>query len=231
METTNNVSARNLIHTILLNEDTSVIADNIILNYLKQHPTIITKYINENGIYHVFYRTRDESTNPTKRKGNFIILLKSFTTGTEAKEWILQYGKDIVEEQENNYNRPIVLFIVHDKNKGIYEGDEPTNPHFISSHKYPVYAFSNRGYNMLLKEHIYLLGDDYHHNCNSYNSIPYWINYVRNKKLIQGVKTKDITKISEAYMRVDEETKKIYMDDIVLFQNEPQKYIDKHVKI
>lgn len=172
----------------MLNDDTNIIADSILLNYLKQYPTLITKYMNENGIYHVYYRTRDEATDPGNRRSPFVILLKSFASEKEAKEWILQYGKDIVEEQEDNHGRPIVLFIQHDTNEGDYEtGYEPTNPHYISSHKYPVYAFSNKGYKMLLKEHIYLLGDDYYSNYGNYNSIPYWINHVTKKKLIQGV--------------------------------------------
>lgn len=31
------VNLKSLIHTILLNEDTNIIADSILLNYLKQH--------------------------------------------------------------------------------------------------------------------------------------------------------------------------------------------------
>lgn len=185
--------------------------------------------MNENGIYHVFYQTRDETTDPYSRR-SFVIFLKSFATEKEAKEWILLNGEDIVEEQEDNFGTPIVIFIVYDTNEGIYDtGYEPTNPHYISSHKYPVYAFSKEGYKMLFDEHIYLLGDDHHSNCDNYNSIPHWINYVTNEELIQGVKKEDIIKISEAYMRVDKETKKKYINDIKSYTENPQKYIEEQL--
>ena len=155
-----NITSRNLINTILLNEDTHVIADRVILNYLSLHPTIISKYLNQHGLYHVYYRSQDCTTNPNINHTT-IILLKSFATEYEAHQWILIHGEKISEELVENYTEPMVLFIQYDQNSGLYDpGNEPASGYLISSKMNPVYAFTNEAYQMLIDEHIYLLGTD-----------------------------------------------------------------------
>lgn len=160
------MSAKKVLSTILLNSDTNSILDEYIVSYLKLNPSLVTKYMDENGLYHVYYRHQDSNTDPdSKAYGPF--LLKSFATEKEAEAWLLKMGHEIVEFQEDNWGRPVVLMIIEDSNDGDYEYGE-AHEHGISDKMAPTYAFSKQGYKMLKKELKY---------NNKQN--PTWIHYIK----------------------------------------------------
>lgn len=218
------VTSRNLINTIMLNSDTHIIADEIILNYLNQHPSLVSKYLNQYGLYHVYYRSQDAATNPNENH-SVIVLLKSFATEDEAHQWIISYGQHIIEELNDNYGTPMVLFIQYDKNSGLYDiGQEPTNEHLISAKMYPVYAFTDDAYKMLINEHIYLLGAE-DVDTDFYDVIPYWIYYKSKKGIERGSDKKAMDKIEKAYKRTTKERGLQYEKDIKQYKTNPQQYI------
>lgn len=218
------LTTRNLINTIMLNSDTHVIADEMILSYLKQHPKLVSKYLDQQGLYHVYYRMQDTATDP-ELKYHAIVLLKSFCTEAEAHDWIIEHGENIIEELYDNYGRPIAFFIVYDENGGLYDvGHEPTNEHLISSKMYPIYAFDDETYRMLIDEHIYLLGTD---ETDYYEVIPYWIYYKTNKGFERGADPQALEKIEKAYKRVTKERAIQYKYDIEDYKDDPVKYIAK----
>jgi len=72
----------------------------------------------------------------------------------EAEQWIIKEGKDIVNEEEENFGLPIVLTIIYYDNKGNYPIDEnPFNIFMISNKMYPTFAFDKKAYKMIVKEH------------------------------------------------------------------------------
>ena len=80
-----------------------------VMEYLVANKDIVNQFLNEQGLYHVFYRREDphrvdESLHQTRD----IMLVKSFATEESARQWIQIHGKDIVGEQEDNHNQPIV---------------------------------------------------------------------------------------------------------------------------
>lgn len=147
------MSAKQVLSTILLNSDTNKILDEYIISYLKMNPHLVTQYLDENGLYYVYFRKQDTNTNPDIGYDNEPMLLKAFGTQKEAEKWILEHGNDIVTEQEENYDSPIVLMIIYDKNEGVIEPGHTVAYGFgISDKMYPTYAFSKEGYKMLKKE-------------------------------------------------------------------------------
>src|SRR5947208_2344300 len=104
------ISAKKVLTTILLNDDTTNILDTYILNYIKINPKLINLYLNDNGLYHVFFRLKDTTmTNNFIRHAQSIILIKSFITNKDATDWILQHGKRIVEQYSVGCITPGVL--------------------------------------------------------------------------------------------------------------------------
>ena len=223
------INMKDLVNTIMLNSDTEVIAEEIILNYLKQHPKLISKYLDAKGLYHVHYRTQDSATDLGGRHA-CVVLLKSFATEAEAHEWIIKHGEDITGELYVSYDRPMTFFIQYDKNDGLYEvGCEPTNEYLISSKKYPVYAFDDDIYHMLIDEHIYLLGsDDIDHDY--YDVIPHWIYYKTDYGFERGADKQALEKIEKAYKRVTKEQGLRYKYDIEEYKENPIKYIAERSK-
>jgi hypothetical protein len=170
-ENPNYTSAKQILSTILLNTDTSKILDEYIVSYMKMNPHLVTQYLNENGLYYVYFRKRDTDTNPDIGHDNDMILIKSFATLKDAEEWVLMNGREHVEEQEENYDEAIVLTIVHDDNKGKFAaGENAAHSYGISAKKYPTYAFTKDGYKMLKDELIY-------HRINIKNAN--WIHYIK----------------------------------------------------
>jgi hypothetical protein len=170
-ENPNYTSAKQILSTILLNSDTSKILDDYIVSYMKMNPHLVTEYLNENGLYHVYFRKRDTDTDPDIGHDNDMILIKSFVTLKDAEEWVLMNGREHVEEQQENYEEAIVLTIVYDDNKGKFAaGDNAAHSYGISTKKYPTYAFTKDGYNMLKDELKY-------NRINIKNSK--WIHYIQ----------------------------------------------------
>ena len=172
------LSAKKVLSTILLNSDTETILHEYMVDYLKTHPSILQQAINR-GLYHVYARTQDEfsSCEGTKKKprNHEVFLVKSFITEGEAKDWILKNGKNIVLNEEDNYDQPIVLTIIHDDNKGThYPGEWPAYAYEISSKLYPTFVFSKKAYDMLLYE--YDVAESRHRDL---PSDKHWIHYIK----------------------------------------------------
>lgn len=164
------MSAKKVLSTILLNSDTTLILDEYIISYLKLNPHLVTQYLDKNGLYYVYYRFRDSNTNPfiPEEKAIEPILIKSFGTENEAKLWILEYGKEIIELQEDNWRRPIVITVIYDTNDGDTE-NPPAHEHGISDQMYETYVFSQGGYKMVTEELEY----------NNNDRTPKWIHYIK----------------------------------------------------
>jgi hypothetical protein len=143
------LSAKNVLHTILLNSDTTKILDEYIVSYLTLNPALVTNYINQNGLYHVYIRSMD----PLRCIGDYYVMemLQSFGTKLDAEKWIIQYGKDIIEHYDTSENG-IVLCIIYHRNI-LYDTDEsPSSAYGIAERKHPTYAFSQNAIEMLLDE-------------------------------------------------------------------------------
>jgi len=153
----NYLSAKKVLSTILLNSDTETVLQEYIVSYLQHHPSLVTQYLNQHGLYHVYFRLQDPNTKKERHPlddDDQVILLKSFATQKEAEVWILEHGKDIVADQEDNYAKPVVITIIYDTNEGLfYPGENPAHFNMISTHTYPTFAFSKKGYKMLIKEY------------------------------------------------------------------------------
>lgn len=159
-------SAKLMLQTILLNEDTEKILDEYVLTHLQNNPHILNQYLDQHLMYYVFFRLQDADTNATTNANNKenITLVKTFATKKSAEAWVLKNGADIVGEQEENWGEGIVLTIIPYDNNGVYgAGEEPFHAYTISERKWPTYAFSKDGYKMLKKELKYHgIKDDQH---------------------------------------------------------------------
>lgn len=142
---------------------------------------LIQQYLDNNGVYNVFFRQEDP--HGIECRSSDIHLIKSFVSQGNAEKWILENGKDIVESEESNYGKPIVLTIIYYNNIGYYgEGEEPSQMNLISTNKYPTYAFTEQGYQMLIREHKSAISYNWHTDI-----IPHWFNYYNGKTLMKGI--------------------------------------------
>jgi NAD-dependent dihydropyrimidine dehydrogenase PreA subunit len=115
------------------------------------------KDIDEKELYHVFFRTG--TTRTRVKHSNMddlyedIVLVKTFAMLEEAHKWVLQHGSKVVENQEDNYSKPIVLCIVKYDNDGLFSpGEQPHHLNTISQLCHPTYVFSEQGYEMVMGE-------------------------------------------------------------------------------
>jgi len=148
-----------------------------VVKYLDDHPDIINTYIATHGLYNVYMRQEDCYIDPDNTKGHDIYLVATFSTYDAAEIFILENGQKIVTEQEENYGTPIIICMIQQKNYGHHDfsyAHDHTNSHLIAANKYPSYAFSKRGYNMLLKEHKAIYRRDW---CDEL--IPFWIHWIK----------------------------------------------------
>ena len=142
-----------------------------IMKYLQDHKKIVSEFIAEEGLFNVFMRQQDSWT--IEQRSNEIRLVESFVTYADAEKWIKKNGHDIVEFEEDNYGTPIVLTIIHpEKNRDIE--DDPASIFHIAGRRYPTFAFSEKGYQMLLYEHLDLYCSDW---CSEI--IPKWIYWIK----------------------------------------------------
>jgi hypothetical protein len=151
-----------------------------LMELMDENKDIVEEYIKNEGLYHVYYR--QQSTYPNNGLKE-IQLIRSFVTIENATKWIIDYGRNVIEELEDYYcGSPIVLTIIYkdnDCNKDIY--DDSTNIYWIALKGHPTYAFSEKAYDMLLEEHYNLFYYDW---C--LNIIPGWIYWVKENEIIRG---------------------------------------------
>ena len=156
----------------ILNFLNDLASDNGAKHVLEQ---FISDYLSKNGLYHVYFRQADPCLGGHSQKD--ITLLKTFIDNESALKWVIENGRSIVEEQEDNYaDNRIVLTIIHHDNIGNYcAGDEPNHFYNICDKMYPSFAFSPNGYKLLLEENL-----ENNHFIWSDNSNLHWINYHKN---------------------------------------------------
>lgn len=198
-----------------INESNEEVFNKFLLEYLLEKPTVIQNYLDQRGLFNVFYRTRDPHDIPNSYSD--IQLLKSFVKYNDAVEWIREYGENIVAEEEDNYGTPIVLTIIYYDNKAYYAMDEiPANMNLISINKYPTFAFSDEAYRMLIEEHIKELVEY----DNQTEVIPYWITYYREDgSIIRGFTEQDFMNLPD-YIKYNNEI----IEQFKAFQKNPIKY-------
>lgn len=230
IESLQTLTTKRLLEQIYVNDYTKESLDDFVLQYLLNRPQIVNKIINAIGLYHVFYRLEDPRDNPNLVT-NDIYLIKSFITFNEAEQWILENGKLIVYEQEENYNRPVVLTIIYFDNQGNYAtSEDPSYIYNIAAKKYPTYAFSQEGYKMLIKEHEKAIS---YNDVDVQDYVPYWIKYIKDDGSIMiGITMNDLLKIHNhiKFYDNDFEIKKQHIQDLLDLQNNPVKYIKKRNK-
>lgn len=161
LEEQKSLSAKYVLSTILLNQDTSTILDDYIISYLKLNPQLVNTYLDQNGLYHVYIRNRDPRVHNKTDDEDIIQLIKSFSTELDAKNWIVKNGCDLIKKHESYYHDQLVLIIIYDNNIISYDThDSPFESYCISEKKYPTFVFSQDSLDMLIKEAKYF-------DCNS----------------------------------------------------------------
>ena len=216
------LALQRLLKSIPINSTTRSVLDEYFANYVQ--PSAIDKYLEIRGLYHVFFRQEDP--HEIQYRSDDIYLIKSFATEHAATNWVIEHGKDIVSEQEENYGKPIVITIIYFDNKGdYYMGEDPSHMYLISTKKYPTFAFSAEGYRMLLREHRNTFNYNYQDEI-----IPYWITYFRgDASVIKGLSYDDLLDIQD-YMRFNETEKQRQIADFMKFEQNPNAYIKKQKK-
>lgn len=155
------LTAKNILTTILLNKDTSDnILDEYLVSYLKLKPELVTKYLEEHGLYHIYARNRDISTDYDHHVIVAIRtnLIKSFATELEAKNWILKSGSKTIEWLENIHEEYFVLSIIYDKNVKPYKDSDYY--YNIAYKQNLTFAFSSDACDMLVEEMKYYQDDE-----------------------------------------------------------------------
>jgi hypothetical protein len=189
-------SIKTVLGNLKITPDTEPLIKKLIKDYIAVNPSILTECIEERGLYQVFFRGRDTYSCNKKDKNDtaeIMTYIQTFATMQEANEWILKFGSKIVTEEEDNYNKPIVLTVIYCKNNEYqgHAGEDPAHLCYISGKDYPTYAFSKRGYKMLLKEHRKIYRGEW---CVSI--IPYWIRYINENGIVKyGCDLEHIKKI------------------------------------
>lgn len=168
------ITTKQILENININDETSPIIEEFLLNYLNNNKKLLNKCLDHTGLYHVYFRQEDPFVSDSGRQRS-MILLKSFTTEHEAVQWIIDQGRQIVKTREEEYaENSIVLTIIPTDNTGdYYHAEEPTRLCTISTEKYLNFAFSSNGYKMLLSEHMYA------HNFIWSEHNPTWFHYYK----------------------------------------------------
>lgn len=114
---------------------------------VETNAAIVKKYITEHGLYLVYYRAQDPVI--SNQAEGIIGLVKIFVGYDDAYQFVQKYGLKVVAAEEEFYKTTIVLVIIHDNNDG--ETEHAYVPR-ISFRKYPTFAFTEDGYEMLMEE-------------------------------------------------------------------------------
>jgi hypothetical protein len=167
------LSAKKVLSTILLNQDTSTILDEYILSYLKLQPSIVTKLLDNEGVYHVYYRTADPGWEYIRYRSLHLVLIKSFANGSEARKWIIENGAQHVKRIGEAHHENGMLFIYHQTDDNILDDDEQ-----LIYQDYLTFVFSVDACNLLLQECIQ---NAHYNNDISINDLE-WVTYVNEKQ-------------------------------------------------
>lgn len=201
---------------IINNPTMDTIVKKHILEYLKNNKEIVSDFIVSEGIYNVYMRQQDVHSVPNMKSSD-IHLVASFGTYREAEDWTIKNGHDIVESEEDNYGKPIILTIIHQKNDQIDLDfcHEQTNSNLISANCYPSFAFSEKGYLMLLDEHKDIVTSDWCHEV-----IPNWIYWIQQDGIIfRGYTEEYFLKLHKriTYVHDNESKKKRELEEFYKF--------------
>ena len=195
------LTTQEILSDIPINADTTPAIDDFILSYLKIKPQLGNKIL-QNGIYSVYYRSRDPYT--TEDPDLLMPLLKTFYTSYAAEQWVMTYGQNIIKEAEelDLHVLPLVLTIIYDANVYTYinEIEYETNYMWqIAVQQYPIYTFSKEGFQMALDEHFWMVKNNEQNNV-----IPYWIHYVEHG-VARRLNTQELNSYISDYSSIDQE--------------------------
>lgn len=219
MQSLQYLSTTTLLDNIPINEQTSPAIDNFLIRYLSNHTDPIDYLINNNTLFHVFFRTQDPVTD--NNNCGVLTLLKTFINLDKAITWIYKNGKDIVEEQEQRYQDAIVLTIVT-MNDRLYDNDEHPEPEMISDKAYLTFAFSKKGWQMIKDEFTYVSMD------RRVIYIPYWLMYIKDG-VIHRYTSKNL---HELHKSMDlENTYPENQRELLLYLKNPNKYMKTYLII
>lgn len=94
------LSAKNIIATILLNEDTEkLILHEYVTEYLKTNPQLISKYIETNGLYHVYFSTFDDDY----YESDLNMLVVNFVNYQDALNYVIKNGRHLCYQESRNF--------------------------------------------------------------------------------------------------------------------------------
>ena len=193
------IAINTFFNTYLKNKTPTDAIKELFVSYLKENECIIDEYLSKSHLFHVFFRQEDSYVDYTAPSHD-IHLVKSFATLYSAHQWIIANGKEVIEEQEDNYDTPIVLTIIEFENGfeccSDYYYDGMTKIHMIAGNRYPTYAFSEKGYDMLLNEHKLLCRGDW---CSEI--VIDWIYFIQDGIIIKrGCSKEHILELVDIYM-------------------------------
>jgi hypothetical protein len=118
------LALREVLNNIPIATETHDELDRFCLEYINSRPLIKDTLLRD--LWYVCWRTRDAATiKAPKDTYSISFIVKSFFSEKSAKEWILKNGRDYVEEvaDDFDYDRGIILYIVENKNDGVYDPD------------------------------------------------------------------------------------------------------------
>ncbi|CAK7994559.1 Hypothetical protein POVR1_LOCUS83 [uncultured virus] len=215
-----------LLRNLPLNSSTQEAIDQFITDYVKAHPAVLTRCIQVCGTYHVFAmvnsctgiefagrslaRERDPfvTANTSVDALPDMDLISVHGTESDAVEWVLKYGRQIIYELKTSWNHPKILTVVY--LNGQATSKDAISHYEISSRKHLSFAFDdaqarhhniyrrdkyrdNASYRMLLDEHETIV---IHERCK--DLIPYWIRHVKeNGEIFYGCTIKYLALLSK----------------------------------
>lgn len=204
---------------IPINAETTPAIEDFIRDYIMKKPSILTNIVKK--MYLVHFRLRDEYTfkGDEDDKYNASGVLRVCFSMNEARNWIIKNGREQAKELEDNYMRPIILFIVEtDNNNNFWDYD---NLSIITGNCYNTYVFTKDAYDLLLKEHKYLCNDD------NIGFIPFWIHYyTETGEIIRGCSLEHLNSILSGinYYVDNEKKKEAYRADLARFLQDPDNW-------
>jgi hypothetical protein len=210
-----------LMDIIPINAETTPAIEDFIRDYIMKKPSILTNIIKK--MYLVYFRLRDEFTirDIDKDKYNASGVLRVCFSMNEARNWIIKNGREQAEELEDNYGRPIILFIVETDDSYDFWDYDTLAP--ITSQYYETYVFTKDAYELLLKEYEYLYCGDWIPT----NTIPFWIHYhTETGEIIRGCSLEQLNNILCVieYIVDDEKKKDEHRADLARFLENPDKW-------
>lgn len=191
MQSLNNLSFATLFE-YLANKPLDDNIKKLFTKYLTENKSIVDDYLSKKPVYGVYYRGEDTYVN--NKYDKIFGFVKIFGTLDAAYEWVIKNGKEVVDEHEDNYDRPIVLTIIEtDPND---TSGHISDMFLVSANQYPTFAFSDKAYNMLLDEHLAIFQGDW---CRE--PVNNWIYFVSNNGLVtRGCSWEHINKLLELYL-------------------------------